>query len=278
MPGPDGELPREFALFPALDCGNHSARVRCELHADGDAYVVMAGFGVQRDNEVYLNYGEKTPEQLALFYGFVEGGSPDASVEVGPEVLWDAQDDDEDEELRGRKQRLLERLGVTGEDIDYRLSLLAVDDRLMMALRVAFATGDELDVIEKMEGKRFRAVGLENEMKVWKCVEQICERLVIEVGDMEAAFLKALERKSPFSVACCWGDLENGKAEALLRFERNRVLSATIERVKHFSTVSAKIGMVCTVLMPPTQSIVKADLFGNVGGGSGVHHFTVDGL
>ncbi len=104
---------------------------------------MRAGFGVQEGHEAFLNYGTKTPGELVLFYGFVEGGSPAFSVPVGVECVWDAQDEAEDEALQKRKDLLLEKLGLAGEDVSFVLGLHDVDPRLMMALRVAVASEED---------------------------------------------------------------------------------------------------------------------------------------
>lgn len=259
----------QFALFPGLDCANHSPRVKSELRKLGDDAYCVVGGEYKNGDAVFVNYGYKSAEQLALFYGFVLIGDPSASLAVGVEEVWDAWDDDTEMEIvRERKHALIYTLDIRSE-MQFRLTLHDIDTKLIMALRVAVATEDELSQVEAIceEGK-YRAVGLRNEVKVWQEVERICEGLIRDVGPMESEFESKID--TAFSVQCYWGDDRHEAAKALFRFERNRVLRATIERVRHFSSVSEKIGMVCTVLMPPSQNVIKAEMFdigAKVGGG-----------
>lgn len=283
LPGVSGAPPRMFAMLPAVDCGNHSAsaRVRIEVDEEAGELVVRAGADVEEGCEVFLNYGTKTPADLVLFYGFVEAGSPDACVPVGPECAWEAQADDETAELSERKDSLLEQLGINDEDnARFVLGMHEVDPRLMMLVRVAVANEEE---VSKMEGMDFsgskcgsRSVGLRNEVAAWKCIEEHCRFLLQEVGDMQTDFETKAQGGSahPYSCAWEWGADADAPAEALFRFERNRVLDATIERLRHFREMSEKIGIVCTVLMPPSQSLLKADLFDEgAGAAGGIHQF-----
>lgn len=267
--------PTHFAMLPAVDFGNHSHTARCRLEVDEEAgeLVVRAGKEVREGEEVWLNYGPKTLADTVIFYGFVEGGSPHASVQVGVECAWEGQKEDEERELTERKDRLLERWGMDDEEEEmFKIEMDGVDERMMMMVRVAVGNEEEVGMMEGMMegmrvegGKGFRSVGLRNEVEAWRCLEEHCRRLVRNVGELEGEFEEKVEMQArgakPYSFAWEWGGDAAAPAEALFRFERNRVLKATIERVRHFREMSEKIGMVCTVLMPPSQSLIKAHLF-----------------
>lgn len=235
--------PTKFALFPALDCGNHSSRVRSQLEycAEKDVFMVSIGnHRVDEGDECFLNYGYRSPAQLALFYGFVEGGSPAATLKVGAEIIWEMQKDNDP--LGMRKQTILDDADLAHDDDEFTISLHEIDSRLMQSIRVCVANEFELEKLEKMNVLADEPLNLENEIRAWDVLMihlKYRKSIIEENFEKEFNRLSTLDR--PFSVGCDWGSTNNAKAAALFKWERNRVVDTTISRVKQFRDISVRL-------------------------------------
>lgn len=257
-------MPQYFALFPALDCGNHSAHARSELRFDENtqSYVVISGKSYAKQQQVYLNYGDRTPDELALFYGFVEGFSPNSSTQVGSEIVWECQDDND--ALLKRKVQLLEHLDLAHADDSFRISLHEVDPRLMHALRICTANEEELVKLHTMD--ELKPVGLDSEIRAWNALTTHCEWLIQNINPQFEQEFENLPKPSaasdfiPFSAAFDWGGDNNCRAHALFRFERNRILKQTIKRTHQFAHMSRKLGRLIdpALLKGATNSILPS--------------------
>ncbi len=236
--------PTEFALFPALDCGNHSSRVRSELRYNEEKDVFGVSIGnhrVDEGNECFLNYGYRSPAQLALFYGFVECGTPAASLKVGVEIVWEMRKDGD--RLGERKQAVLDKADLAHDDDEFTVSLHEVDPRLMQSIRVCVADEAELDRLEEMDVLTDEPLSLANEIRAWDSLMHHLKWRKSHVGkEFEQEFAEMLALDRPFSVACDWGTERNDKAIALFKWERNRVVDTTISRVKQFRDMSERLG------------------------------------
>lgn len=281
--------PAEYALFPGLDMANCSVRCKTSFKydKDTDCYVVTTGANFDNGNQVFVSYGSKSNDELLLFYGFVEGSNPANSVALPEFRRWlsGVGHDDVDNPLDwDQKLQLLQEEKLTNPKKTYCFQLDKVDDGLMFALRIALANREELEIIRSTfiqdPKKETKSVSLRNELAVWKEIEKKSSSLLAENGsfdEKEQQRLEAMYENSPCTAPFVWGE-SGSDGELVYRYERQQVLSATISRVQHFASVSSAIGRVCTVLMPPSQSLLRADVFETILGNrdtSGVHSFSI---
>lgn len=286
--------PVQFAMFPGLDMANHS--VHCQTSfaydTDSDSYKVTTGATFASGEQVYISYGPKSNEDLMLFYGFVEGNNPANTVSVGNFLEWMCEEDNAADGTREnwhRKERLLRESGLVEKGKTFAFNLDGINEDLMMALRISFATEKELSSVDTsavragLGGRtKFVPLSLENELLAWGCiygkVRMLLDGTLTDFDDEQRAALSALIPQRPCSASWTWGECGASLGETLYRYESQAVLSATCDRVQHYSMISSKIGRVCTVLMPPTQSLLKTSLFGREGGEgtSGVYKFMLD--
>lgn len=273
--------PGDFALFPGLDMANHSIHAGTTLRISALsphlAYDLIAGRAVEKGHQVFVSYGPKSNEELIVCYGFVEADSPEEKVKERNLATWISTVVHDCpagiEGLLERRETQLERRGLLDSSVEICYNLHALDSKLMRLLRVAVADDNELSLLEADYGsdaiavKLDVALSLRNEVAAWRVVEKRCTELLEMTDEFSENELDRLQQiHSQGSVSLVWqtsGTVSDGKL--LLRRERARVLRSTIERVRHFIKVSLTIGRVCTVLLPPTQSVLKADAFdGNV--------------
>eukprot|EP01124_Arcella_intermedia_P005584 TRINITY_DN13308_c0_g1_i1.p1 TRINITY_DN13308_c0_g1~~TRINITY_DN13308_c0_g1_i1.p1 ORF type:complete len:477 (+),score=78.41 TRINITY_DN13308_c0_g1_i1:31-1431(+) len=86
---PDGDPkapPFKMALVPYFDIANHSLRgwnMRWQLY-DGGLELVTCNQKVQSKQELYLNYGEKSNQELLFVHGFCIENNPEPSVVTLP--------------------------------------------------------------------------------------------------------------------------------------------------------------------------------------------------
>lgn len=276
--------PSKYALLPGLDMGNHSMRFKNDFSytSDEDTYLLRTGLPFDKGVEVFLNYGPKSSAELVLFYGFVEGNNPGNTIDF--DGSWIRHARTTDKELWREKYAIFKEYGLWDAKDNFVLRMDKVDPALMMALRIMLANRTELSVLDNMrwdESKsKYPTISLDNELRVWKYVEEHCEHLLRDVGPREEYCEKLTATHEPLSIAWRWGAAQSA-AEDLFHFENNQLLRATIARVRHFRTISEKVGRICTVLVPPSQSLLNASIFDVVGldplaGGSGVDRFVVD--
>jgi hypothetical protein len=152
----------------------------------------------------------------------------------------------------------------------------------MDILRICVANDEDLARLRARK-QITSSISLENELSVWRCIEEECERQIAalpEVTDEAAAGARSLRKHHICSAPWDWKRAGYGAtvAEALFVAEKCDILTITLERVRHFTKVSKAIGHVTTVLLPPTQSLVSATIYpGSAGdGNSGVHMFSLD--
>lgn len=311
-----GRKPIEYALIPGLDMANHSTASNSKLKHDkeNDCYCVCAGMHAEKGEQVFVSYGAKGNDELAFFYGIVEGRKPGNLVvvydmyrrlrhlRVQLEENGDRNEseihkhDCEDEEERKRLE-VLNWAGLTREECELGMTSDGVDEDMMRILRVMHTTHGELENLlqmtyDKKEKNRDdngldeddkelwykqlgKSLSLRNEVAVWDTLLEWCEEMIknIEVNKQVQQVEKRYGTSGVFSAVLEWGRNENenekGEGEIVYQWERRRILNETIERLMHFKKISLAIGTVCTVLVPPSQSVLRAEVFDDDGGGEG---------
>lgn len=279
--------PTQYALFPALDMANHSVHCPTSFTYDAvaDAYIVSTGASFRPGDEVFLSYGPKCNDDLLLFYGFVEGNNPANAVIITDLREWilelgDVHGKDEDWD---RKLAVFMEHDLTDPHRTFQFRRDSVPDDLLLLVRLAVASTSELNEflqqLSENSDRLFKPLCLENELTTWAAVDAKCQELLNELGDFseeEQRLLTSMFEKHPITAVWEWGQ-PGSRGELLYRYERQEVLAATSERVRHFAHVSSSIGQVCTVLLPPSQSLLKTNLFSGMGDGetAGVHRFDI---
>lgn len=276
-----------FGLLPGVDMLNHSVVLKTGFDVEEGEFVIRCGYGFEEGEEVMVSYGAKTNEDLLFFYGFVEGNSPADAVMVESEgVLRRVVGANRGLEHVVEKDRLLRRAGLVGEGKVYGVRKDGMDEEIMTILRVAFATQEDLAdfSVESLRGKKGRLppLSLENEILAWQCVAAECARMIKRLPKIAAAALDEVEKLREETICSAvweWDKVGKGETlgEALFVAERREVLEATKARMEHFADVSAKIGTVTTVLLPPTQSLLSATVFDGLSAGdctSGVRSYS----
>lgn len=217
------------------------------------------------------------------------------------EVKIDRKDNDEKENEKGdmakveneardgvswdRKLSVLRDAGLVSAEAHFSLRVDALHSDLMRVLRLALATADELQAIEQHvvqpnpspspcsfpSPSSYKALGkalsLRNELACWAALEEHCEEMRCSPQSdftvEQQNRLRSLLQHAP-QEACSavweWGIPDND-GELLYRLERSRILEATVDRLRHFANISKAVGRVCTVLMPPSQSTLRAEVF-----------------
>ena len=265
--------PKEYALFPGLDMTNCSVRCKTSFkyEKEADSFVVSTGMSFESGRQVFVSYGSKPNDDLMLFYGFVEGLNPANCVLVPDFREWVtsvAESCSSYPTDLESKLKILVAENLLCPKHSIRIENDRIDDDLMFSLRIALATRDELNVIQELlesssVKKKTRSISLQNEVAAWGAVERKCSELLHEIDAFSREELQRLDdmySHTPCTAAWVWDEYESD-GELLYRYERHRVLNSTIERMQHFAKVSTAIGRVCTVLMPPSQSMIRADIF-----------------
>jgi hypothetical protein len=275
-----------FGLLPGVDMLNHSVHVKTVLKLDdsSDEFYIVSGRTFSSGEDVLISYGPKTNEELLFFYGFVEGNNPADSIRVASQGI-----------LRrvlasrpyltafaNEKAQMLQTLDLVDRSRDYDVNRDCVNREIMDILRICVANDEDLARLRARK-QITSSISLENELSVWRCIEEECERQIAalpEVTDEAAAGARSLRKHHICSAPWDWKRAGYGAtvAEALFVAEKCDILTITLERVRHFTKVSKAIGHVTTVLLPPTQSLVSATIYpGSAGdGNSGVHMFSLD--
>lgn len=269
--------PGDFALFPGLDMANHSIHAGTTLRTSDLsphlAYDLVAGRAVEKGQQVFVSYGSKGNEELIVCYGFVEADSPEEKVKernLATWILTHARDNSSGmEDLSKRRVAQLERMRLFDSPVEISYNLHALDPKLMSLLRVAVADEDELSLLDAERDndatptKSDVPLSLRNEVAAWRAIENRCAELLKEIGIFSETELDHVQRiRLQGSVSWTWGTTKGtSDGELLFRWDRARVLQSTLERTCHFIKVSLAVGRVCTVLLPPTQSVLKADAF-----------------
>lgn len=284
----DEKVPVQYALFPGLDMANHSVHCQTSFRydAEADIYRVYTGANFSRGQQVFLSYGSKSNDDLMFFYSFVEGNNPANTVKLADFREWIldlAHEDCETDADWDRKLTVLRKNKLTHPDKTHAFQLDKVPDGVMLAIRVAVASSEDLttflEEMDKQPSRLCKAISLENELDAWRAIDVKCQQLLQEAGGFnheEQETLTAMYSEHPCSAVWRWGE-EGSKGELMYRYERQTILSATSERVRHFAQISSAVGRVCTVLIPPSQSLLKTDLFSGMGEGetAGVHRFAI---
>lgn len=268
----DEVVPIRYALFPGLDMANHSVHCQTSFKYDADADIhrVHTGTNFAAGEQVFLSYGSKSNDDLMFFYSFVEGNNPANTVKLPDFREWildlgheySQKDSDWDAKLE-----VLQKNHLTQPAKSHVFELDKVPDELMLAVRIAVASNEDLSKlkkdIEEQPDCRHKPVGLNNELNAWHAIDVKCQALLAEAGDFTEDQQESLTKmfsKRPCSAVWRWGE-EGSDGEVMYKYERQTVLSVTSDRVRHFARISSAVGRVCTVLMPPSQSLLKADLF-----------------
>ncbi|KAI0562843.1 Rubisco LSMT substrate-binding protein [Gracilaria domingensis] len=271
--------PVDFAMFPMLDMANGSVHVPTRILYDNanDCFRVVTGASFSPGEQVYVSYGSKSNDDFMFFYGYVEGDNPSNTVTITDFREWILQiAHRHDSSLWDRKLATLRRVGLANKDNVFGFHMDKLDDDLMAALRIATASASQLDIFErnmerKPASKKTVTVDLENELKAWDAILAKCHSLLAELPKFTEADqerLSLIQARKPCTAK--WDFRQSGsEGELLFCHERARVLRATLERVSHFSKVSQSVGRICTVLLPPSQQLLRADLFHFAPGGFG---------
>lgn len=280
--------PVRYALFPGLDMANHSVHCQTSFKYDSslDRYSVSTGSEFIKDQKVLLSYGSKSNDDLMFFYGFAEGNNPANTVKITDLREWIldlAHRDHQATEDWDRKLKLLIDNGLTHPEKLFEFRLSDICDELMRSLRLAVATNGDLEIVlkelETNPNRLEKPISLENELSCWHAIEEKCQQLLSELGEFspqEQEELTEMYSKQTCSGTWVWGE-EGSAGELIYRYERQEVLRATAERVRHFAEVSSAVGRVCTVLLPPSQSLLRTDIFSGPGvkETAGVHKFFI---
>lgn len=279
--------PVKYALFPVLDMANCSVHYQSSLRYDAkaDMFRVFTGSPFSKSEQVYVSYGAKSNDDFMFFYGFVEGNNPANTVTI-PEMrkwIFDLANIDAcTASTWDRKLNILIRQGRINPREPYHFHLDRIEDKLTFLLRITLATSEEIDRIEHTldSSSLDKPLSLSNELAVWHAIEQKCTEILDEQDDFsssEQETLKRLFSTTPCTVAWTWGE-PGCDGEILYRYEQQSVLTATLERVRHFAKISSSVGRICTVLLPPSQSLLRTDIFGAMTGHddtSGIHKFDI---
>ena len=78
----------EMAMMPMLDAFNHASRAATQCSYDGErnAFVMKATAALQRGEQAFISYGDKSNDELLQLFGFVEEGNPfDVFLSIGLE-------------------------------------------------------------------------------------------------------------------------------------------------------------------------------------------------
>lgn len=270
-------VPVEYAMFPGLDMINCSVHCKTSIKYDPatDKYRIYTGSHFARGEQVYFSYGSKTNEDFMFFYGFVEGKNPANTVRIPSVQDWImdlVRKGSENEELLQRKLDMITPLVIVHRDEDkvYEFRVDDLDEDILQILRIALANEDELDQLEELNeespNRKSKSICLANELDVWKVIEEKCNAildLAEPFTNTEQERLTALYAHHPCTASWSFGT-KGSDGELLYRYERQTVLSSTLERVQHYIRVSSSVGRICTVLVPPSQSLLRADLFESV--------------
>lgn len=284
----DENVPVQYALFPGLDMANHSVHCQTSFRydAEADVYRIRTGTNFSAGQQVFLSYGSKSNDDLMFFYSFVEGNNPANTVKIADFREWIldlAHGDGQRETDWDRKLDVLKKNNLTHADKSHTFQLDKVPDELMLAIRVAVASSEDLtkfsEEMVKQPTQKYKPISLENELDAWYAIDKKCQELLEEAGDFseeEQGLLTKMFSEHPCSAVWRWGE-EGSMGELMYKYERQAVLDATSERVRHFAQISSAVGRVCTVLMPPSQSLLKTDLFAGMEDieTTGVHRFAI---
>lgn len=281
-------VPVQYALFPGLDMANHSVHYQASIKYDpaSDQYNVVSGAKFAAGQEVLVSYGHKSNDDLMFFYGFAEGENPANTVKITDFREWILSlaysKCDSNQARRDRLQPLL-RSRFTSTDELYEFRQSEVSENLMQLLRLAVTKNEDLtSLLKELEtnpDRLTKPLSLENELSCWHAIDEKSQQLLNdleEFNEEEQQRLSEIYSTRPCSAMWRWSE-PGSDGELIYRYERRTILNATSERVRHFARISSAVGRVCTVLMPPTQSILKMDIFNDKEDKerSGLHKFFI---
>jgi hypothetical protein len=280
----DAESVGTCALLPGLDLLNHSTICKTNFTVNAQAngaFDIKTGMGFETDEELLVSYGTKANDSFIFFYGFVEGNNPGDCVSVSASSVLRrvVAGNPASALLLGKRRRILSDAGLmdapstssaSATQLKYTIRRDSIDDSLLAALRVCFASEEELNALDTVmlgtEKGRRHAISLRNELQVWESIGFHCERMLAAAPSFSKS-VKAeadeLRSKTICSAVWKWGVASRGSvAEAVYFAERAEILRATVDRVRHFAHVSKAIGRPITILLPPSQNMVAAQAFG----------------
>lgn len=295
--------PNEFALVPGLDMINHwtGSNSRLLYEDQGEVYKIRTGTSSTPGEEVFISYGAKGNDELGLFYGVVEALNPASVVHVLDLLEWTTKRLGKlvgngiglDPAPGGQRSQILNRVGLL-DSVPHVLGIRAdgADEDLERILRVALATEEELGPLlahkdHKQLYKRLgKWISLQNEVAVWDGLIEWCDRSIdsVPLSSEETAevqnMIEASKGSGPVSVGWNLKDASCLGAK-VYKWEKLRVLKQTKARYEHFRKVSLAVGTVCTVLVPPSQSMLRTQIFDGVGDnelfgrGAGLRSFNI---
>lgn len=263
--------PSEYALLPGLDMANHSIHCKTSIEYDSskEEYKVITGMKFDPDEEVLISYGSKSNDDLLFFYGFVEGSNPANAVKIPDfrEWIMDLSNAGIDTDLWGRKLKLLKDLKLIQTNKLYEFRYGNLDEDLMRILRIAVASPAEIDKFCEQEisnpNRKTKSISLENELSAWSALSRKSEELLDQtptLSESDILHVAKLHDRRFHSAPWKWNE-EKSLGELLYIYERRKVLLDFHEMVNHYAKVSSSIGRICTVLLPPSQSLIKTDVF-----------------
>lgn len=280
-------VPVRYALFPGLDMANHSVHRQTSIKYDpaSDQYNVVSGANFAAGQEIFLSYGLKSNEDLMFFYSFVEGDNPANTVRITDFQEWISDlaysKHGSDHDRYAQLHPLLQRKISTDDLCEFHQS--GVSDNLMQLLRLALTKSEDLTSLltelETNPNRLAKPLNLENELSCWHAIDEKSQQLLEDLGEFteeEEQRLTKMYSSRPCSAIWRWCE-PGSDGELMYRYERQTILDATSKRVRHFARISSAVGRVCTVLMPPTQSLIKMDIFNDKEdkGISGIHKFFI---
>mmetsp|Transcript_13340 Transcript_13340/g.27087 ORF Transcript_13340/g.27087 Transcript_13340/m.27087 type:complete len:532 (-) Transcript_13340:526-2121(-) len=239
-----------YGFLPCIDMFNHSSRCITEMNYDvvNNVFrVCVPRKGFNPLSHVCISYGERSNDDLLQFYGFVEHDNP--ADEYVFSKAWSFLEE-QGVKAEARQEALLTTLGLSLRK-DYRNRRDHIDEDLIACLRILLADPDGGDFQHALSWKvtprkEWKSLSLENELQVWDLVVRWCH---FELGNFSTTLEEDLRSLSTE---------RNSRRRMIISFrcEKKKVLHSIVERLRHLSDVSSKVGRVITVLLSPSQTFV----------------------
>ncbi|EKX34191.1 hypothetical protein GUITHDRAFT_147375 [Guillardia theta CCMP2712] len=252
-----------FCLCPLADMLNHdpSSPALFDFDPATSCFAIRTSRAWSEGEEVTISYGELSNEDLLQFYGFVlddnmhEFESFDVE-ELGllvPRKLIGSEAD------RLDRLFLLSSLSSAGLPVlspDHsrllRLSRRGISPPLMAVARVLSLSRETLAAhegrLEELAGRLLRGkhVCLDNELEAWRLLRRACERRLEAMPTTEEEDVRRLEETKRAKGS------EQMKLSLRYRMSRKRFLRRSMMMLDGYISNSERMGMVCTVLLPPS--------------------------
>jgi len=225
-------------MMPMLDAFNHASRAATQCSYDGErnAFVMKATAALQRGEQAFISYGDKSNDELLQLFGFVEEGNPfDVFLSIGLEDFVCSAGERffvSDAAMEARF-RILDGLGLGGALLG-ELTPTGAPPPMMHALRVLLGSKQELERDLKLLAT---AGSLETEERVWAALRGYCKMARAAMGGPRKVDLDAAK------VARKAGQPRKDLA-LTFRAEKKRLLSELENRLNLVSARSKQAGKV----------------------------------